>query len=184
MSRLLDLLQKEASLMDSARAKAVELGEQAKAKAGKGLAAAKEVAKANPKAVKAGLGGAVAGAAALGTLFSRKAPSAMDKGLSVVKKNPRAAALAAALGLTGGALVAKQASEQDDRLEFAKVAAQELAEDCLAKLAFAEQLYNEATYIDQAYVKQASEVKEIDSDGSALEAFLEELEASEQSEEE
>lgn len=136
-----------------------------------------ELAKSNPNAAKgakgllAALG--VGGAAVAGRKALAK-PSMMDQAAKAVRKNPRFALGAAAAGL-GGIALAKNASEQDETLEFAKLAAQEMAEDCMAKLAFAEQLYNEATYVDQVHVKQASEVDEIDSDGSALESFLQEL---------
>lgn len=103
----------------------------------------------------------------------------------MTKKQKILRALAAA-GIVGGAaggaaLVNKKASAEPEISDFelAKIAAYELGCEALEKLAFAEQLYDEAEYVDQVYVKQAAEAEDIDldSDGSALDAFLQELEA-------
>ena len=169
MSKLMDLLEKEAGVADTIKANATEMGQKAVG-----------FAKANKKAV----GGAVTGAVLGGGALLRKLTGRQtmtEKAVGAVKKNPRIAAALAALGIGAGvAGVAKTASEQAyDSMEFAKQAAEELVEDCLAKLEFAEQLYKEASYVTDSMTKHASEVDEIYSDGSALEAFLEELDAEE-----
>ena len=73
----------------------------------------------------------------------------------------------------------KTASEVPNDAELAKVAAYEMALDAMEKFAFAEQLFDEADYVDQVYIKQASDGSdvELDSDGEALEAFLQELDS-------
>ena len=174
MSKLMDLLQKEAGLQDQAK----DLLSKGKGLASEYGGKAVDIAKNNKKAI----GGAVAGAITGGGILARKLTGRQtmtEKAIGAVKKNPRVAAALAALGIGAGVVgAAKTAGEHAyDQMEFAKQAAEELADDCLAKLAFAEQLYKEASYVTDSLEKDASEVEGIESDGSALEAFLEELDA-------
>ena len=92
---------------------------------------------------------------------------------------PKMSKHAAILEALGYDLNSKVASEMPNEMELAKMAAYELAVESLEKLAYAEQLFEEADYVDNVYVKQASDGSdmELDSDGEALEAFLQELES-------
>lgn len=90
-----------------------------------------------------------------------------------VSKLTKRAKILEDLGLAG---VKTAASEPND-MELAKMAAYEMATDALEKLAFADQLFTEADYIDTVYVKQASDGAdmELNTNGEAIEAFLQEL---------
>jgi hypothetical protein len=92
-----------------------------------------------------------------------------------VAKMTKKAKILEALGIAG----IKTASQEPNEIELAKMAAYEMAVDSLEKLAYAEQLFEEADYVDHVYVKQASDGSdiELESDGEALEAFLQELES-------
>ena len=167
MSKLMDLLEKEAGVEDQAKDGLLNAK-------GKVVAFAQKNTKAIGTAIGAG-----AGMVGLNSLRKKLNPTMTEKAVGAVKKNPRVAAALAALGIGAGVAGAvKSASEHAyDSMELAKQAAEELAEDCIAKLEFADQLYKEACYVTDTLEKDASEVDEIDTDGSALEAFLEELDA-------
>lgn len=114
------------------------------------------------------------------------AKAVKGKAKKMTKKQKIVAALAAA-GVfgTAGAAMKKKASlgdvEDVSDIELAKMAAYELGCEALEKLAYAEQLFDEATFVDEVYVKQAADASELEleSDGSALESFLQELETEE-----
>ena len=135
----------------------------------------------NAKATGAGVTGLAIGAGVLANKMTSK--SLPQQAMAVARRNPKLTAALAALGLTAGAAGAvkaaseKTAAEQAyENIELAKQAAEELAEESLSKLAFAEQLFNEANFVTDSLTKSASEVEDIETDGSALEAFLSELE--------
>ena len=94
-------------------------------------------------------------------------------------EHPRMTKRAAILEALGYDMNSKVASEIPSEMELAKMAAYELAVESLEKLAYAEQLFEEADYVDAVYVKQASDGSDmgLETDGEALEAFLQELES-------
>lgn len=171
MSKLFERIEKDASMADTLNTAKNQAGDLIS----KGVAGIK----ANPR-VAAGVAGAgVAGGALLKKVMAPK--SVADQALAVAKKNPKVTAALAALGIGAGVAGAvKSASEVAyENMQFAKQAAEELATESLNKLAFAEQLYKEANYVTESLTKEASEIEDIDTDGSALEAFLQELDVSE-----
>jgi hypothetical protein len=190
MSKLMDLLEKEAGIVDTGKAIVKNVLEHPNG----AVEGVKGFAKANAGA----LGGAAAGIGAVagaGLLAKAVKPTGAGKLLSLamnhpnaastIARNPKATAAALALGVGGAgfalgkaASVEKTAAEVAyDQMEMAKQAAEELAEESMAKLAFAEQLFLEASYVTDSLTKEASEIDALESDGSALEAFLEELDA-------